>query len=64
MGTVYTFFKENNNRNHRHVEDRSTIFGTSLNYVCLRLLGVDKAEPFAEKARNFLIANGTGMNTT
>jgi len=41
-----------------HIEDRSTMFGTVLQYVALRLLGVDKHDPAMEKARNWIRKNG------
>lgn len=34
-----------------HVEGKSTVFGTVLNYVTLRLLGVDPDHPVMIKAR-------------
>ncbi|ORY72154.1 terpenoid cyclases/protein prenyltransferase alpha-alpha toroid [Pseudomassariella vexata] len=34
-----------------HIEGESTVFGTSLNYTVLRLIGVDADEPFMIKAR-------------
>ncbi|KAM0750640.1 putative lanosterol synthase [Meredithblackwellia eburnea MCA 4105] len=34
-----------------HIEGRSTVFGTALNYVVLRLLGVDAEEPMMVRAR-------------
>lgn len=44
-----------------HIEEKSTMFGTVLNYVSLRLLGQDKAEPRLAKAREFLLAQGGAM---
>lgn len=41
-----------------HVEDRSTVFGTALNYVSLRLLGVASDAPSASRAREWLHAHG------
>lgn len=41
-----------------HSDDKSTVFGTSVNYVALRLLGVDPDHPVAVKARNTLITMG------
>jgi len=38
----------------RHVEGKSTVFGTTLNYVTLRLLGVDAEHPILVKARGTL----------
>ena len=37
-----------------HTEGISTVFGTSLNYVALRLLGVPANDPACQKARNTL----------
>jgi lanosterol synthase len=37
-----------------HIEGHSTVFGTSLNYVALRLLGVPADDPACVKARNTL----------
>lgn len=34
-----------------HVEGHSTVFGTGLNYVALRILGVDAEHPVCVKAR-------------
>ena len=34
-----------------HVEGHSTVFGTGLNYVTLRILGVDAEHPVCVKAR-------------
>ena len=35
----------------RHVEGHSTVFGTAMNYVALRLLGVAAEHPAMVKAR-------------
>eukprot|EP01104_Vermistella_antarctica_P006072 TRINITY_DN16801_c0_g1_i1.p1 TRINITY_DN16801_c0_g1~~TRINITY_DN16801_c0_g1_i1.p1 ORF type:complete len:741 (+),score=159.05 TRINITY_DN16801_c0_g1_i1:57-2225(+) len=40
-----------------HIESPSTIFGSSLNYCSLRILGVSANDPRAVKARKFLLAN-------
>jgi lanosterol synthase len=37
-----------------HIEGVSTVFGTALNYVALRLLGVPADHPVCVKARNHL----------
>lgn len=37
-----------------HIEDQSTVFGTALNYVVLRLLGLPPDHPVAQKARTRL----------
>jgi len=41
-----------------HIESRSTMFGTVMNYVCLRLLGVPADDSRAMKARLFILSNG------
>lgn len=41
-----------------HIEDRSTMFGTVLQYVSLRLLGIDKNSEEMTRARNWIINNG------
>ena len=38
----------------RHIVGPSIVFGTALNYVTLRLLGVGPDDPDAERARNLL----------
>lgn len=43
----------------RHVEDKSTVFGTALNYVSLRILGVGPDDPDLVRARNILHEKGT-----
>lgn len=40
-----------------HVESPSNIFGTAMNYVAMRLLGVDKDDSRAVRARTFLKAH-------
>lgn len=40
-----------------HVESGSTIFGTAMTYVALRLLGMSKDDPRAARARKFLLDN-------
>ncbi len=42
-----------------HIEDDSTMLGTVLNYVILRLLGVDPNDKSCIKAREFIHKNGT-----
>lgn len=42
----------------RHIEHHSTTFGTVLNYLSLRILGVDKNHEKLILARNFLTQNG------
>jgi lanosterol synthase len=41
-----------------HIESHSTIFGTTMNYILLRIIGVDKDEEITKKAREFLLRNG------
>jgi hypothetical protein len=41
-----------------HVEGDSTVFGTALSYVVLRLLGVDRDHPKLVKARQTLLKFG------
>ncbi|XP_039336368.1 lanosterol synthase [Saimiri boliviensis] len=41
-----------------HIEDKSTVFGTALNYVCLRILGVGPDDPDMVRARNLLHKKG------
>jgi lanosterol synthase len=44
-----------------HSVDKSTCFGTTMNYVCLRLLGLDKDHPVCVKARNTLLKLGSAL---
>mmetsp|Transcript_28315 Transcript_28315/g.46585 ORF Transcript_28315/g.46585 Transcript_28315/m.46585 type:complete len:891 (+) Transcript_28315:81-2753(+) len=46
-----------------HIEAASTMFGTVLNYVALRLLGLGPDEPECEAARGFIHANGGALYT-
>ena len=41
-----------------HVESISTVFGTALNYVVMRLLGVSRDDPRMEQARAWLAPRG------
>jgi lanosterol synthase len=41
-----------------HIEDKSTIFGTVLNYVSLRILGLEADHVNCKKARKFILDNG------
>ncbi|XP_015280874.1 PREDICTED: lanosterol synthase [Gekko japonicus] len=41
-----------------HIEDKSTVFGTALNYTAMRLLGVSPDDPDAVRARNNLHSKG------
>jgi lanosterol synthase len=45
----------------RHIEGKSTIFGTAMNYVAYRLIGGEVDDPTAAKARKFLLDNGTAL---
>lgn len=42
----------------RHVEDKSTVFGTALSYTSLRILGVQPDDPDMIRARNNLHSKG------
>lgn len=42
----------------RHIEDKSTVFGTALSYTSLRILGVDPDDPDLVRARNNLHSKG------
>uniref|UniRef100_A0A8C6MPR7 Terpene cyclase/mutase family member n=2 Tax=Mus spicilegus TaxID=10103 RepID=A0A8C6MPR7_MUSSI len=41
-----------------HIEDKSTVFGTALNYVALRILGIGPDDPDLVRARNVLHEKG------
>lgn len=45
----------------RHVEDKSTVFGTALNYTTLRILGVGPDDPDMVRARNNLHTKGLAL---
>jgi len=47
-----------------HIEGHSTMFGTSLNYVAARLLGLGADEPYCVRARGFMHARGGAVNNT
>ncbi|GKY94922.1 hypothetical protein MPSEU_000457100 [Mayamaea pseudoterrestris] len=47
-----------------HIESPSTMFGTTLNYVALRLMGVGADEPSTRKARAFLLRHGGAIMTS
>ena len=47
-----------------HIECASTMFGTVLNYVSLRLLGVPAADRACTQARDFISANRGALYTT
>lgn len=42
----------------RHIEDKSTVFGTALSYTTLRILGVGPDDPDMVRARNALHNRG------
>ena len=44
-----------------HLTDKSTVFGTVLNYVILRLLGLPRDHPVCVKARNTLLRLGGAL---
>eukprot|EP01031_Cornospumella_fuschlensis_P001315 gene1315-1640_t len=44
-----------------HIECASTMFGTVLNYVALRLLGVSAEEEFMKKGREFILKWGGAL---
>lgn len=46
-----------------HIEGESTMFGTVMHYVSLRLLGMKPEEPSLQKARNWIIQNGGATGT-
>lgn len=41
-----------------HIEGPSTMFGTTMNYVALRLLGLDATDPTCVAARQFIHKHG------
>ena len=41
-----------------HTEGKSTLFGTVLYYVCLRILGADSEHPLLSKARRLILSLG------
>lgn len=43
---------------YRHIEGVSTVFGTVLNYVMLRILGVSDKEPMMKRARSTILNHG------
>jgi len=46
-----------------HIEGESSVFGTSLNYVVLRILGMDPDHPVAQKARKKLHELGGALGS-
>lgn len=64
MGIVrYHFFSRYILSIIRHIESTSTAFGTSLNYIAARLLGVDRDDPLCVKARGCLHKLGGAIGT-
>mmetsp|Transcript_9363 Transcript_9363/g.31096 ORF Transcript_9363/g.31096 Transcript_9363/m.31096 type:complete len:762 (-) Transcript_9363:933-3218(-) len=47
-----------------HIEGHSTMFGTSLNYVAARLLGMAADDPHCLRARAFMHGRGGAVNNT
>jgi squalene/oxidosqualene cyclase-like protein len=47
-----------------HVESPSTMFGTTLSYVALRLLGMDAEEPVCQRGRAFIREQGGAVMTS
>jgi squalene/oxidosqualene cyclase-like protein len=47
-----------------HIESPSTMFGTTMNYVALRLLGVERDDAVCDKARAFMLVNGGAIMTS
>ena len=45
-----------------HIEDKSTMFGTAMQYVALRLLGADKNHPQLQKARQWIKQEGGAVS--
>ncbi|KAF2192004.1 lanosterol synthase [Zopfia rhizophila CBS 207.26] len=45
-----------------HIEGNSSVFGTAMNYTCLRLLGADAEDPRMVKARETLWKLGGALN--
>lgn len=45
----------------RHVEDKSTVFGTALSYTTLRILGVGSDDPDMVRARSNLHSKGLAL---
>jgi squalene cyclase len=47
-----------------HIESPSTMFGTTVNYVALRLLGMDALENVCQRGRKFILDNGGAIMTS
>ncbi len=59
MMKLYIFNHQNSDAGWgMHIEGESTMFGTVMQYVSLRILGVDKEHPAIVKARNWIKNNG------
>lgn len=41
-----------------HIEQKSTMFGSALNYVSMRLLGADRDDPLIVKCRQWILSHG------
>ena len=46
----------------RHIEDHATVFGTAMNYLTMRLLGVSKDDSDLKRARKLLLEMGKHTN--
>lgn len=46
----------------RHIEDKSTVFGTALSYTSLRILGLGPDDPDMVRARNNLHSKGVNQS--
>lgn len=46
-----------------HIEGESTMFGTVMHYVSLRLMGMKAEDPVLQKARTWIISNGGATGT-
>lgn len=46
----------------RHIEDKSSVFGTALSYTSLRILGVGPDDPDLVRARNNLHSKGVQIH--
>jgi cycloartenol synthase len=47
-----------------HIESASTMFGTVLSYVSLRLLGLSKDDPVCKLGRKFILTHGGALYTS
>lgn len=46
----------------RHIESPSTMFGTTMNYISMRLLGLPADDPRLVKARHWLQSRGGSLS--